>query len=100
MFLHGSPSIFSSFWAEVYSTRIAGTASSDDALAPGPSFLDELDEDSILPAPAEPKIKDLVRSEHRDFLQRAKILKEQGVQEAEIVRQLNEELRKRLADEG
>ena len=92
-------SLFNTFSCrEVYSTHIAGKASSEDALAPGPSFQEELEEDAILPAPAEPKIKDAVRSEHRDFLLRAKILKDQGFQEQEIVRQLNEELRKRLGE--
>eukprot|EP00913_Durusdinium_trenchii_P034750 g32507.t1 len=80
----------------VYSSHIANGAPPEDALAPGPSFQEELDEEAILPAPSDPKIKDFLRSEHKEFLARAKILKEQGMADTEILRQLNEELKQTL----
>ncbi|CAK9114839.1 unnamed protein product [Durusdinium trenchii] len=81
----------------VYSSHIANGAPPEDALAPGPSFQEELDEEAILPAPSDPKIKDFLRSEHKEFLARAKILKEQGMADTEILRQLNEELKQSWA---
>lgn len=78
----------------VFSKQIANPAMSDDGLTPGPMYQEELDEDSILPVVSDPKIKDSIRGEHKEFLARAKILKDQGMAESEIVRQLNAELKK------
>lgn len=78
----------------VFSKQIANPAMSDDGLTPGPMYQEELDEDSILPVVSDPKIKDSIRGEHKEFLARAKILKDQGISESEIVRQLNAELKK------
>jgi len=78
----------------VFSKQIANAATSDDGFAPGPMFQEELDEDSILPALSDPKMKDATRFEHKEFLARAKIMKDNGMEETNIVKQLNEELKK------
>ena len=41
----------------------------------------QVDEDAVLLAPAKPKIRDVVHSEHKELLARAKLMKDQGVQE-------------------
>ncbi|CAE7403436.1 fadB [Symbiodinium sp. KB8] len=55
---------------------------------------EEVDEECVLLAPSKPKIRDVVHVEHKELLARAKLMKDQGVPEEEIVRQLNADLKK------
>mmetsp|Transcript_51079 Transcript_51079/g.131714 ORF Transcript_51079/g.131714 Transcript_51079/m.131714 type:complete len:1847 (+) Transcript_51079:1-5541(+) len=73
------------------------TASTEDVPQRGPQAMRnmsvELDEESLLLGPANPKILASASLEHREFLAKAKTLQAEGRSEQEIVTQLNAELR-------
>jgi len=57
----------------------------------------EVDEDSVVLAPANPKILMTQHTEHKELLARAKVLKDRGMEDAKIVKALNDELNRSFA---
>jgi len=59
------------------------------------SLREDIDEASLLLAPAAPKILGSMHLEHQEFLSKAKIFRDEGMNEQEIVQRLNAELKEK-----